>query len=84
LPLLPFLYNLEDLETSPLGINTIKGNTEAALTDANKEVGLEVNAEKTKLSCHQNAGQSYNRKTASRSLKIFDSWQGQDLFFSSP
>jgi hypothetical protein len=37
-------------------IDTIKKNT-STLIDANKEVGLEVNTEKTKymwLSCHQN------------------------------
>jgi hypothetical protein len=41
-------------------INTIKKNTETR-TDASKEVGLDVNAEKTKYmlkSRHQNAGQS--------------------------
>jgi hypothetical protein len=56
-------------------IITIKKNTET-LTDASKEVGLEVNTEKTKnmllLSRHQNAGQNHNTKTANRSLKI---WQ---------
>jgi hypothetical protein len=49
-------------------INTIKKNMET-LIDASKEVGLEVNKEKTKymlLSCHQNAGQSYNIKIANR------------------
>jgi hypothetical protein len=41
-------------------IDAIKKNTET-LIDASKEVGLEVNVEKTKymlLSCHQNAGQN--------------------------
>jgi hypothetical protein len=44
--------------------DTIKKNIET-LIDANKEVGLEINAEKTNyilLSCHQNAGQNYNIK----------------------
>jgi hypothetical protein len=39
------------------------------LIDASKEVGLEVNTEKTKymlLSHHQDAGQSYNIKIANR------------------
>jgi hypothetical protein len=39
------------------------------LIDASKEVGLEVNTEKTKymlLSRHQNAGQNYDIKIASR------------------
>jgi hypothetical protein len=42
--------------------DTVKKNT-ATLIDASKEVGLEVNAEKTKymlLSRHQNSGQNYN------------------------
>jgi hypothetical protein len=39
------------------------------LTDASKEVGLEVNTEKTKymlLSRHQNAGQNYDIKIGNR------------------
>jgi hypothetical protein len=49
-------------------IDTIKKNTEA-LTGDSKEVGLEVNAEKTKymlLSRHQNAGQNHNIKIGDR------------------
>jgi hypothetical protein len=45
-------------------LDSIKKNTEI-LIGASKEVGLEVNAEKTKyklLSRHQNAGQNYNKK----------------------
>jgi hypothetical protein len=52
-------------------IDTIKKNTET-LIDASKEVGLEVNAEKTKymlLSCHQNAGQNHNIKIGNRQFK---------------
>jgi hypothetical protein len=51
-------------------IDTIKKNTET-LMDANKEVGLEINAEKTKymlLSRRQNVGQNQNIKIASRSF----------------
>jgi hypothetical protein len=41
-----------------------------ALIEASKEVGLEVNAGKTMLmSCHQNAAQNYNMKTAIRSFE---------------
>jgi hypothetical protein len=50
-------------------IDTIQKNTE---TGASKEVGLEVNAEKTKyklLSHHQNAGQNHDIKTANRSIQ---------------
>jgi hypothetical protein len=49
-------------------INTIKKNTET-LIDASKEVGLEINIEKTKhmlLSHHQNAGQNQDIKIANR------------------
>jgi hypothetical protein len=51
-------------------INTVKKNTET-LIEASKEVGLEINIEKTKymlLSCHQNAGQNWDIKIANRSL----------------
>jgi ribosomal protein S2 len=47
-------------------IDAIKKNMEP-LIDARKEVGLEINTEKTTymlLSCHQNAGQSYDIKIA--------------------
>jgi hypothetical protein len=50
--------------------NTLNKNTEAVI-DASKEVGLEVNAEKTKrtfMSCNQNTGQNPNRKTGNRSF----------------
>jgi hypothetical protein len=56
-------------DVTPLGnsIDTIK-NTET-LTGARKEVGLEVNSEKTKymlLSRHQNAGQNHDIRIANR------------------
>jgi hypothetical protein len=49
-----------------LGYNkgAIKKNT-GPLTDASKEVGLEINVEKTKyvlLVCHQNACQNHDRR----------------------
>jgi hypothetical protein len=52
-------------------LNAIEINTET-VTDASKEVGLEVNTEKTKymlLSRHQNAGQNHNRKIGNRSFE---------------
>jgi hypothetical protein len=52
-------------------IDTIKKNIET-LIDANKEVGLEVNAEKTKsmlMSHCQNAGQNHDIMIANRSLE---------------
>jgi hypothetical protein len=48
--------------------STIKKNTQA-LTDTSKEVGLEVNTEKTKymlLSHHQNTEQNHDIKIANR------------------
>jgi hypothetical protein len=50
-------------------IETIKKNTET-LIDASKEVGLEINVEKTKymlLSHHRNEGQNRDIKIANRS-----------------
>jgi hypothetical protein len=50
-------------------IGNIKKNT---LIDASKEVGLEVNTEKSKcmlVSRHQNAGQNHEIKTANRSFE---------------
>jgi hypothetical protein len=52
-------------------IDTIK-NTES-LTDASKNVGVEVKAEKTNnmlLSCHQNAAENHNINIVSRFLKM--------------
>jgi hypothetical protein len=52
-------------------IDTIKKNTET-LIDASKEVGLEINIEKTKymlISCHQNVGQNLDIKIANRSFE---------------
>jgi hypothetical protein len=52
-------------------IDTVKRRTET-LTDANKEVGLETNVEKTKymlLSRHQNVGQNRDIKIANRSFE---------------
>jgi len=52
-------------------INTIKKNTETLLA-ASKEVGLEINAERTMymfLSRHQNAGQNHDINTANKVLE---------------
>jgi hypothetical protein len=65
----------DDVNLLGNNIDTIKENMET-LIDASKEVGLEINAEKTKhmlLSRHQNVRKSYEIKTADRSLKLWHS-----------
>jgi RecA/RadA recombinase len=55
--------------------NSINKNTQA-LSDASKEVGLEVNAEKTKymfMSRHRTTGQKYLKKQLTIHLKIWRS-----------
>jgi ABC-type siderophore export system fused ATPase/permease subunit len=52
-------------------IDAIKRNTEV-LIDGSKEVGLEVNIERTKymlVSCHQNAGQNHDINIANKSYE---------------
>jgi hypothetical protein len=52
-------------------LNYIKENTETIL-GAEREVGLEINAEKTKYmirSCHQNTGQNQNIRTTNGSFE---------------
>jgi hypothetical protein len=52
-------------------IDTIKKNTES-LIDASKEIGLEINVDKTKymlLSRHQNVAHNRDTKIANRSLE---------------
>jgi hypothetical protein len=58
------LLYADDLNLLGNNIDTIKKNTET-VTDASKEVGLDVNTEKTNymlLSHHQNAGQNHDIK----------------------
>jgi hypothetical protein len=62
------LVYADDVNLLGDNINTTKKNTETSI-DPRKEVGLEVNKEKTKymlLSRHQNAGQNRDMKMANR------------------
>jgi hypothetical protein len=67
-----FLACAEDVNLLEDNIDTIKKNTDT-LIDASKEVGLEINVEKTKyrlLSHHQNVGKNQDIKNeANRSFK---------------
>jgi hypothetical protein len=52
-------------------IDAVKNNT-GTLIDANKEVGIEINAEKTKcmlLSCHQNAAKNHDMEVGNKSFE---------------
>jgi hypothetical protein len=62
------LVYADDVSVLGDNIDTIKKNTET-LIDASKEVGLEVNTEKTKyvfLYCQQNAVQNHDIRIATR------------------
>jgi sorting nexin-29 len=66
--LLPYA---DDVNLLGGNIETVKKNTET-LTDASKEVGLQINVEKTKcmlLSRYQNVGQNRDIKIANRSFE---------------
>jgi hypothetical protein len=61
----------DDVNILGRSVHAIKKNTEA-LVVASKEIGLEVNAEKTKymiMSHNQNAGQNHNIKIENKSFE---------------
>jgi hypothetical protein len=62
------LVYADDVNLLGDNIDTIKRNTQT-LIDASKEIGLELNTEKTKymlLSHHQNAGQNHDIRIGNR------------------
>jgi hypothetical protein len=66
-----FLAYADDMNLLGDNIDIIKKNTEILIDDS-KEVGLEINAEKTKymlLSRHQNVGRNRDIKIAKRSFE---------------
>jgi hypothetical protein len=67
-----FYRSCDDVNLLGDNINTMKKNMET-LINASKEVGLEVNTEKTKymlLSRYQNAGQNHDMKIFDRELSL--------------
>jgi hypothetical protein len=65
------LVYAEDINLLGDSISTIKENTETIL-ETIRDVGLEINAEKTKykiISCHQNSGRNQNIRIANESFE---------------
>jgi hypothetical protein len=65
------LVYADDFNLLGSNISTIKDNTDTVL-EASRDVGLEMNAEKTKymiMSYHQNSGQNQNIRTANESFE---------------
>jgi hypothetical protein len=73
------LVYADDVNLLGENINIINKNAEALL-DVSKEIGLEVNSEKTKymfMSRHQTAGQSNYIRVANKSFK---KWQSSSIW----
>jgi hypothetical protein len=76
----------DDVNLLEDNIDTIEKNTET-LIDASKEVGLEINVEKTKymlLSCHQNAGQNWDMKITNRSFENVSQFKYLGMTVTNP
>jgi len=71
------LVYADDVNILGGSVHTVKKNAEALIV-ASKEVGLEVNADKTKymvMSRDQNAGQSHSIKTDDRSFESVEEFK---------
>jgi hypothetical protein len=65
------LVYADDVNLSGDSVNTMKENSETFL-EASRDIGLEINAEKTKcmiMSRHPNSGQNQNIRTANGSFE---------------
>jgi hypothetical protein len=65
------LVYADDINLLGDSVNIIKENSETLL-EASRDIGLEINAEKTKymiMSCHPNSGQNQNTRIANESFE---------------
>jgi hypothetical protein len=65
------LVYVDDVNLLGDSVNTIKENSETLL-EASRDIGLEINAEKTKymiMSCHLSSGQKQNIRIANESFE---------------
>jgi hypothetical protein len=71
------LVDADDVNILGRSIHTLSKNTEALLV-ASKEIGVEVNAEKSKymfMSDEQNVQQNHNMKISNKSLEILEQFK---------